>query len=111
MNIISSIILACALVVSPLAQAINAVMYQPQLRDMTMSDLQWQTMLRQLKNQGIDTLVIQWSRYGDAFTQGESRHWLEHKVSLVNESDLALVLGLAADDRFLKDKNSRYLQG
>lgn len=102
MNIISSIILACALVVSPLAQAINAVMYQPQLRDMTMSDLQWQTMLRQLKNQGIDTLVIQWSRYGDAFTQGESRHWLEHKVSLVNESDLALVLGLAADDRFFE---------
>lgn len=102
MNIIPSILVASTLLVSPLAQAINAVMYQPQLRDMSMSDQQWQTMLQQLKSQGVDTLVLQWSRYGEAFKDGESRSWLEHKASLVNKNDLNLILGLAADDRFFE---------
>lgn len=99
---IPSIIVASALLVSPLAQAVNAVMYQPQLRDMSMSDKQWETMLQQLKTQGIDTLVLQWSSYGDAFKEGESRRWLEHKVSLVSTSKLQLILGLAADERFFE---------
>ncbi len=102
MNVFSSILFAATLLIAPFAQAMNAVMYQPQLRDMSMSDAQWQTMLQQLKKQGIDTLVLQWSRYGEAFGDGEARAWLEHKAALAAESHLKLVVGLAADEHFFK---------
>lgn len=108
MNIFLSFFIALTLLVSPFARAVNAVMYQPQLRDMSMSDAQWQTMLHQLKRQGIDTLVLQWSRYGDAFRDGEARSWLEHKATLAVGCDLKLVLGLAADERFFERQKQPY---
>ncbi len=108
MNILLPFFIALTLLVSPFAQAVNAVMYQPQLRDMSVSDAQWQAMLQQLKRQGIDTLVLQWSRYGDAFRDGESRRWLEHKASLAAGCDLKLVLGLAADERFFERQKQPY---
>ncbi|MCE0824600.1 DUF4434 domain-containing protein [Buttiauxella sp. A2-C2_NF] len=90
------------LLVVPFASAMNAVMYQPQLRDTTVSDAQWQSVLSKLKGQGIDTLVLQWSRYDDAFTGGESRAWLERKAQLTTASSLKLVIGLAADGQFFE---------
>jgi hypothetical protein len=90
------------LLVVPFASAMNAVMYQPQLRDTTVSDAQWQSVLSKLKGQGIDTLVLQWSRYDDAFTGGESRAWLERKAQLTTASGLKLVIGLAADGQFFE---------
>lgn len=108
MNIFPLMLFAATLLLSPFAQAMNAVMYQPQLRDMSMSDTQWQTMLQRLKMQGIDTLVLQWSRYGDAFSDGESRTWLEHKAVLAAESNLKLVFGLAADERFFARQKQPY---
>lgn len=108
MNIFLSMLFAAMLFISPFAQAMNAVMYQPQLRDMSMSDAQWQTMLQRLKVQGIDTLVLQWSRYGEAFGEGESRVWLEHKAALAAENNLQLVFGLAADERFFARQKQPY---
>jgi hypothetical protein len=105
MKFTPALTLAAVLFCPASAFAINAVMYQPQLRDMSMTDQQWSTMLAQLKQQGIDTLVFQWSRYGDAFAGGESQHWLEGKARLVKSSGLKLVLGLAADDRFFERQN------
>lgn len=102
MKIFPSFFLTTALLATPYAQAMNAVMYQPQLRDMSMTDGQWKTMLHQLKMLGIDTLVLQWSRYAEAFREGESRDWLEHKASLATDSDMKLVLGLAADEHFFE---------
>ncbi|RJT18133.1 DUF4434 domain-containing protein [Buttiauxella izardii] len=96
------IILAALLAVAPLANAMNAVMYQPQLRDTNVSDAQWQSVLNKLKGQGIDTLVLQWTRYDDAFRDGESRAWLEHKAQLTRASGLNLVIGLAADGQFFE---------
>jgi len=61
------ILLTALLLVTPFANAMNAVMYQPQLRDTTVTDAQWQSVLNKLKGQGIDTLVLQWSRYDNAF--------------------------------------------
>lgn len=90
------------LLVVPFASAMNAVMYQPQLRDTTVSDAQWQSVLSKLKGQRIDTLVLQWSRYDDAFTGGESRAWLERKAQLTTASGLKLVIGLAADGQFFE---------
>lgn len=96
------ILLTTLLLITPLASAMNAVMYQPQLRDTHVTDAQWQSMLGKLKEQGIDTLVLQWSRYDDAFTGGESRAWLEHKAQLTAANGLNLVIGLAADGQFFE---------
>ncbi len=96
------ILLTALLLVSPFASAMNAVMYQPQLRDITVTDAQWQSVLSKLKGQGIDTLVLQWSRYDDAFRDDESRAWLEHKAQLTTASGLKLVVGLAADGQFFE---------
>ncbi|WMY76491.1 DUF4434 domain-containing protein [Buttiauxella selenatireducens] len=96
------ILLTTLLLAAPAANAMNAVMYQPQLRDTTVSDAQWQHVLSQLKGQGIDTLVLQWSRYDQAFTAGESRAWLEHKAQLALSGGLKLVIGLSADSQFFE---------
>jgi hypothetical protein len=96
------ILLTTLLLVTPLANAMNAAMYQPQLRDTTVSDAQWQSVLNKLKGQGIDTLVLQWTRYDDAFREGESRAWLEHKAQLTTANGLKLVIGLAADGQFFE---------
>ncbi|MRT14341.1 DUF4434 domain-containing protein [Enterobacteriaceae bacterium RIT711] len=96
------ILLTALLLVTSFANAMNAVMYQPQLRDTTVTDAQWQSVLNKLKGQGIDTLVLQWSRYDNAFRDGESRVWLEHKAQLTTTSGMKLVIGLAADGRFFE---------
>ncbi|MFB0712571.1 DUF4434 domain-containing protein [Buttiauxella noackiae] len=96
------ILLTALLLVAPFANAMNAVMYQPQLRDITVTDAQWQSVLSKLKGQGIDTLVLQWSRYDDAFRDGKSRAWLEQKAQLTAANDMKLVIGLAADGRFFE---------
>lgn len=96
------ILLTALLLVTPFANAMNAVMYQPQLRDTTVTDAQWQSVLNKLKGQGIDTLVLQWSRYDNAFRDGESRAWLEHKAQLTTADGMKLVIGLAADGRFFE---------
>lgn len=96
------ILLTALLLVAPFANAMNAVMYQPQLRDITVTDAQWQSVLSKLKGQGIDTLVLQWSRYDDAFRDGKSRAWLEQKAQLTAANGMKLVIGLAADGRFFE---------
>lgn len=96
------ILLTALLLVAPVANATNAVMYQPQLRDTTVTDTQWQSVLSKLKGQGIDTLVLQWSRYDNAFRDGESRAWLEHKAQLTASDGIKLVIGLAADGQFFE---------
>ncbi|WP_034455511.1 DUF4434 domain-containing protein [Buttiauxella noackiae] len=96
------ILLTALLLVAPFANAMNAVMYQPQLRDITVTDAQWQSVLSKLKGQGIDTLVLQWSRYDDAFRDGKSRAWLEQKAQLTAANGMKLVIGLTADGRFFE---------
>lgn len=96
------ILLTALLLVAPFANAMNAVMYQPQLRDITVTDAQWQSVLSKLKGQGIYTLVLQWSRYDDAFRDGKSRAWLEQKAQLTAANGMKLVIGLAADGRFFE---------
>ncbi|MGB7801657.1 DUF4434 domain-containing protein [Buttiauxella sp.] len=96
------ILLTTLLLAAPASHAMNAVMYQPQLRDTNVSDAQWQSVMSKLKGQGIDTLVLQWSRYDEAFTGGGSRDWLEHKAKITTASGLKLVIGLAADGQFFE---------
>ncbi len=64
-------VLLTLLLVSPFSFAMKGIIWQPQNRDSQVTDTQWQGLMSQLRLQGFDTLVLQWTRYGDAFTQPE----------------------------------------
>ena len=66
-------VLLTLLLVSPFSFAMKGIIWQPQNRDSQVTDTQWQGLMSQLRLQGFDTLVLQWTRYGDAFTQPEQR--------------------------------------
>lgn len=52
----------------------KGIIWQPQNRDSQITDApSGRGLMSQLRLQGFDTLVLQWTRYGDAFTQPEQR--------------------------------------
>lgn len=56
--------------------------------------------MSQLRLQGFDTLVLQWTRYGDAFTQPEQRALLFKRAAAAQQAGLKLIVGLNADPEF-----------
>ncbi|EEX1765444.1 DUF4434 family protein, partial [Escherichia coli] len=48
----------------------------------------------------MDTLVLQWTRYGDAFTQPEQRALLFKRAAAAQQAGLKLIVGLNADPEF-----------
>ena len=63
--------------------------------------------MSQLRLQGFDTLVLQWTRYGDAFTQPEQRALLFKRAAAAQQAGLKLIVGLNAIRNFLCTRNSR----
>lgn len=99
-TIFASLLLGGVLLLAPSAQAMNAVIYQPQNRDMQVSSAQWQTLMQQLKTLGIDTLVLQWTRYGDAFASDAEQQWLQRQARIAHAAGLQIIVGLYADPDF-----------
>jgi hypothetical protein len=100
MRVIRHLLMAVTLCLPLWAQAMTAIFYQPQLRDMDVPLERWPGIFAVAKAQGVDTLVIQWGRYGDAFDDPHGRAWLAARAQEANDAGLQLVLGLAADPAF-----------
>ncbi|NLS56190.1 DUF4434 domain-containing protein [Hafnia alvei] len=83
----------------------NAIIYQPQLRDMSADKSQWRTLMDTLRDAGFDTLVLQWSEYGSAFSQGEEQQWLMDRARVAHDRGLHIVVGLHADPEFFTRQN------
>ena len=81
-------VLLTLLLVSPFSFAMKGIIWQPQNRDSQVTDTQWQGLMSQLRLQGFDTLVLQWTRYGDAFTQPEQRALLFKRATATQQADL-----------------------
>lgn len=79
------------------AYAMTGMIYQPQQRDITLSEEFWPTTFRDLKKRGFDTLIVQWTQYGTLFQAGEEKKWLERRLQDAVAADLKLVIGLYAD--------------
>ena len=94
-------VLLTLLLVSPFSFAMKGIIWQPQNRDSQVTDTQWQGLMSQLRLQGFDTLVLQWTRYGDAFTQPEQRALLFKRATAAQQAGLKLIVGLNADPEFL----------
>lgn len=89
------------LLLSPLSlQAMNGIIWQPQDQDLSVSDSKWQDLMRKVRQEGFDTLVLQWTRYGDSFSTPERREQLRNKVESAREAGLKLILGLYMDPEF-----------
>jgi len=79
------------------AQAMTGMIYQPQQRDMKLSDSFWPLVLSDLRKRGFDTLIVQWTQYGDLFSEGAEKKWLRDRLQDAVAADLKLVIGLYAD--------------
>ncbi|WP_105284573.1 DUF4434 family protein [Escherichia fergusonii] len=88
------------LLVNPFSQAMTGIFWQPQNRDMQINDAHWQSLMNALHQQGFDTLVVQWTRYGDAFTQPQERTNLIHRAEAAKRAGLKVIVGLNADPDF-----------
>ena len=79
------------------AQSMTALFYQPQVRDMQLSNAAWPAVFREVRRLGIDTLVLQWSQHGDSFAEGQEQRWLNDRLEDAIDAGLNLVIGLYAD--------------
>lgn len=82
--------------------AATAIIYQPQLRDRDVAQAQWPNLFMQLRGEGFDTLVVQWTQYGDAFSDTEGHAWLLQRVREAHAAGLHIVLGLHSDPAFFQ---------
>jgi hypothetical protein len=94
------VLLAC-LALPCLAQPLTAIFYQPQSRDRNVAAEEWPGIFATARAQGFDTLVVQWTRFGEAFagtSDAAGRDWLTARLREARSARLKLVLGLAADE-------------
>lgn len=91
-----------ALLTPWLAGAATAIIYQPQLRDRDISPAQWPALFAHVRAQGFDTLVVQWTQYGDAFGDPAGHAWLLLRVREAHAAGLRIVLGLHSDPAFFQ---------
>jgi len=56
------------------AQAMTGMIYQPQQRDMKLSNAFWPSAFSELRKRGFDTVIIQWTQYGDVFSAGNEKN-------------------------------------
>ncbi len=90
------------LLATPLVDATTAIFYQPQLRDREVAQAQWPSVFAQVRARGFDTLVVQWTRYGDAFGDSAGHAWLLQRVREAHAVGLRIVLGLDSDPAFFQ---------
>lgn len=95
-------VLVLAAFSAPLAWGMTAVFYQPQLRDMSGAGENWPQVFAALRAMGIDTLVVQWTRYGEAFSDDPAHAWLTARIRGARAAGLAVVIGLQADPDFFR---------
>ena len=87
---------------SPFASAMKAVFWQPQLRDSSVTAARWQALMADLRHSGFDTLVLQWTAYGDAFTDDAQRAALQQRADDARAAGLKVIVGLHGDPEFFQ---------
>ncbi|KAF1029732.1 MAG: hypothetical protein GAK37_01654 [Pseudomonas sp.] len=80
-------------------QAGQRVFYQPLDSDASLSTQQWQHIWQASAKQGIDTVIVQWTAYGDA-AFGGAQGWLANSLREARAQGLHLVLGLYMDPAY-----------
>lgn len=101
MKCLLSLMLALATLLMPKANAeMIAIFYQPQLRDRALPAERWPALFTATRAAGFDTVVLQWTRHGEAFADAEGMDWLRERIEQAHAAGLHVVLGLHADPAF-----------
>lgn len=93
------ILFFCLMLGAVVARADERVFYQPLNVDASLSQAQWQQIWQDTARQGISTVIVQWTAYGDSDFGGASG-WLANSLKLAREQGLQLVLGLKMDSAY-----------
>lgn len=99
MSYVLCVLLLCG---ASAAQAMQGLFYQPQLRDMNITSERWEEAMAAVRQYGFDTLVVQWTRYGEALAGPAHADWLQQRLLQARAAGLQLVLGLYADPEFFQ---------
>ena len=93
------LLVVCLLLSSTVARADERIFYQPLNVDASLSQTQWQRIWQDTAKHGAQTLIVQWTAYGDS-DFGGPYGWLANSLKLAHEQGLKLVLGLAMDPAY-----------
>ena len=87
--------------------AVTAIFYQPQTKDLEANVQNWPIIFSSVKQVGFDTLVLQWTRYGNAFSSTEERAWLKNRILEARQAKLNVIIGLSSEpDIFARIKQT-----
>lgn len=89
--------LFCLLSITAQAEGIKGIFYQPQQSDLAIPVEQWPQIFSTAKKKGFNTLVIQWTGFGDVFASSQKQAWLKDRIMEARQADLKLILGLSGD--------------
>ena len=89
--------LLCCISVAAQAGDMRAIFFQPLRSDLTVPAKNWPVIFSEAKRKGFNTLVIQWTSYGDLFASKENQQWLQDRLIQALQADLKLVIGLGGD--------------
>ena len=89
------------------ALAVTAIFYQPQTRDFEVNTQNWPVIFSAVKQAGFDTLVFQWTGYGNAFSSNEEKVWLKNRILEARQAKLNVIIGLSSEpDIFTRIKQT-----
>lgn len=99
-------LLLCLLLTPLTASADQRLVWQPLNADARLSKAQWRQLWRASARQGVHTLIVQWTRFGDeAF--GGPEGWLAEALRAARAEGLTLVLGLHYDPDYYRQMGAR----
>ncbi|AYC32037.1 DUF4434 family protein [Pseudomonas cavernae] len=94
----------CLLLALVQARAEERLFYQPLNVDAALSQQDWTQLWQASAQQGVRTLIVQWSAYGDADFGGRDG-WLAQSLRQARAQGLELVLGLYMDPAYYQRSN------
>ena len=90
-------ILFCVLPNIALASDVRGIFFQPRESDLTIPVENWPTIFSLAKTKGFNTLVIQWTAFGDTFSSPQNQAWLKDRMLEASKAELKLIVGLGGD--------------
>lgn len=94
----------CLLLGATAPHADERIFYQPLNADANLSQAQWQRIWQDSARQGVHTVIVQWTAYGDS-DFGGADGWLAGSLKQAQAQGLKLVLGLHMDPTYYQRIN------
>jgi len=94
----------CLLLGATAPHADERIFYQPLNADASLSQAQWQRIWQDTAHQGVHTVIVQWTAYGDS-DFGGADGWLAGSLKQAQAQGLKLVLGLHMDPAYYQRIN------